>query len=144
MEVDTTRFGRIAFANDDVFHFAEGLPGFSDCRDWMILADPASESVAWLQSVDRGDVALALVSPRRYVPEYQARVFRRSIAPLCLTPGDRVEVLAVVCRTDCSYALNLKAPVILNLDRRLGCQVVGNGSWAVRYELSDRMARRSA
>jgi flagellar assembly factor FliW len=144
MEVDTTRFGRIAYANEDVFRFAEGLPGFSHCRDWIILSDPAAECAAWLQSVDRGDVALAVVSPRRYVPEYQARVYRRAVAPLCLASDDRVEVLVVVCRTECSFALNLKAPVILNLDRRLGCQVVSNGPWAVRWELTGVQARKSA
>jgi len=144
MEVNTTRFGRIAYAHEDVFRFAEGLPGFSHCRDWIILFDPAAECVAWLQSVERGDVALAVVSPRRYAPQYQAMVSRRSVTPLCLAPDDRVEVLVVVCRTDCSFTLNMKAPILLNLDRRLGCQVVNNGPWAVRWELTSLPTRKSA
>lgn len=74
MRINTTRFGRIDVDTGDVLHFASGLPGLEDCRDWALLADSANNALGWLQSTSRGDVALAVVSPRRFVADYQVRI----------------------------------------------------------------------
>ncbi|HID77913.1 MAG TPA: hypothetical protein EYP56_18190, partial [Planctomycetaceae bacterium] len=84
MIVHTTRFGPVVIRREDILHFPEGLLGFSDCRDWVILADTCNDAVAWMQSVDRQEVALPVVSPRRFVPDYQIRVARKEIEPLQL------------------------------------------------------------
>ncbi|MCR4414731.1 MAG: flagellar assembly protein FliW, partial [Thermoguttaceae bacterium] len=65
MEVHSTRFGRIEFAADDILCFPEGLPGLTDCREWVLLADPEDDAVVWMQSISRPEIALAAVSPRR-------------------------------------------------------------------------------
>ena len=54
---------------------------------------------------------------------------------LDLEDASSAKILVVVGRTAGGLSLNLKAPVILNLQRRLGRQVVTNGELPVRYEL---------
>jgi hypothetical protein len=58
-----------------------GLPGLEDCREWALLADASNDALGWLQSTTRGDVALAVVSPRRFVPDYQVRIPRSELTP---------------------------------------------------------------
>ena len=82
MRINTTRFGRIDIDASDVIRFTSGLPGLEDCRDWALLADTTNDALGWLQSTTRGDVALAVVSPRRFVPEYQVRIPRSELSPL--------------------------------------------------------------
>jgi flagellar assembly factor FliW len=135
MEVFTTRFGPVEVQADDVIHFPEGLLGLEERRDWVLLAEDQNDAVAWLQSVDRADIALAVVSPRRFVPDYRMRVARRELDPLRLDQVRTARVLAIVGRTERSLALNLKAPVVINLPRRLGRQVIANGDLPVQYEL---------
>lgn len=137
MRISTTRFGPVTVEPDDVIRFPEGLPGLAGCRDWVLLADAENDAVAWLQSVTRWEVALAVVSPRRFVPDYQVRVARRELELLRLEEATAVEVLVVVGRTDRSVTLNLKAPLVINVDRRLGRQVMANDRLPVRYELED-------
>ena len=135
MEIPTTRFGPVEVHPDDIVRFPEGLLGMEACRDWVFLADADSDAVAWMQSVDRADVALAVVSPRRFVPGFRMRVARRELEPLALDGVGRAQVLVVVGRSKRSLTLNLKAPIVINLDRRLGRQVITNGELPLRHEL---------
>ena len=136
MELATLRFGTVEIESDDMLRFPAGLLGLEDCRDWALLADPASTAVAWLQSVDRPEIALAVVSPRRFVPDYQMRVARQELEPLALDSPESAGVLAIVGKTDHSMTLNLKAPLVINLQTRAGRQVLTNGELPVRYELA--------
>ena len=120
MWITSTRFGPIQFEPDDVIRFPEGILGLPDCREWLLLADERNPTVAWLQSVDRPEVALCVVSPRRFVPNYQVRLPRRDVQPLELDNLDAAEVLVIVSRSAGYITLNLKAPLILNLQRGLG------------------------
>jgi flagellar assembly factor FliW len=146
MEITTTRFGRLEIEANDIIRFPTGLWGFEDCREWVLLADQENDALAWLQCVQRPAVALAVASPRRFVPDYRMRVARRELSSLELSDVKRAKVLVVVGRTDRAMTLNLKAPVVINLDRRLGRQVITNGDLPVQYELASEppALRRSA
>lgn len=139
MEWDTSRFGRIEFDADDAFHFPAGVFGMEDCRDWAVLADPASTTFVWLQSLVRPDVALAVVNPRRFVPNYQMRLARREWEPLGLDSPRAAQVLAIVGKTEQGMTLNLKAPLVINLERRLGRQVVTNGDLPLQYVIAETL-----
>jgi len=136
MEIRSTRFGSIAAEPGDILHFPEGLVGFADCRDWVLLADGQNDALAWLQSVDRPELSLAVVSPRRFVPGYQMRVARGELEPLKLDRLRGARVLVIVGKTNRAVTLNLKAPLVINLDRRLGRQVIANGQLPLQYEVA--------
>jgi flagellar assembly factor FliW len=135
MDVYTTRFGPLEVLADDVIRFPEGLPGLEERRDWVLVAEAHNDAACWLQSVDRADVALAVVSPRRFVPHFQMRVARRELEPLGLEEVRAAQVLLVVSRTEGSLTVNLKAPIVINLRRRLARQVIANGDLPVQYEV---------
>ena len=136
MEIHSTRFGPIGVEPGDILHFPEGLVGFADCRDWILLADEQNSALAWMQSVDRPELSLAVVSPRRFVPGYHMRVARRELDPLKLEHLQGARVLVIVGKTNRSVTLNLKAPLVINLDRRLGRQVITNGDLPLQFEVA--------
>jgi flagellar assembly factor FliW len=140
MHIDTTRFGPIEIDSGDVIHFPEGLLGLPSCRNWVLLADAENNALAWMQCTDRAEIALGVVSPRRFVPCYQMRVARRELEPLGLDHFQAARVLIVVSKTERSITLNLKAPLVINLTRRLGRQVVTNGDLPVQYVLGSASA----
>jgi flagellar assembly factor FliW len=132
-----SRFGLIDVNADDVLRFPNGLWGLEQCCDWVLLADSHNSAVVWLQSMDRPEIAMPVASPRRFVPGYQIRVARRELAALELDDPAAARVLAIVGRTERGLSLNLKAPLVINLKRRLGRQVATNGDLPVRYELGN-------
>ncbi len=135
MQLKTTRFGLVEIQADDVIHFPAGLIGLEHCRQWVLLADSANDALAWLQCITDPEVALAVVSPGRFVPGYQVRVYRGELAPLSLTNVRSAQVLAVVGKSDATLTLNLKAPLVINLERRAGRQVVVNSDEPTQYML---------
>lgn len=146
MLVRTTRFGTLEVDPADVIVFPAGLVGLEACREWVLLADAQNEALGWLQCTTRADLAVAVVSPRRFVPDYQLRVFRSELAPLALESLEHAQVLAIVSQSDQGVCLNLRAPLLINLPRRLGRQVVANGEVPLQYPLAHHAApiRKSA
>jgi len=135
MQIQTTRFGPIRIESEDILFFPEGLIGLETSQQWVLLADADNSWLAWLQSTDRPAVALAVVSPRRFVPGYQLRVARRELAPLELAGLRDAQVLVVVGKNDGALTLNLKGPLVINLKGRKGRQVIASGEMPVQHEL---------
>jgi flagellar assembly factor FliW len=144
MNITTTRFGRLDIDEGEVLTFVDGLIGMEDCRRWVLLSDAHNESLAWLQSLDRAEVALAVVSPRRFVPGYQVRVARREIQPLGLRDANDAQVLVIISHASGALALNLKAPLVIHLEERLGRQIVARDDHAVQHRLNATAARKAA
>src|SRR3954465_13861020 len=135
MQIATTHFGLVEIEIDDILVFPRGIVAFEDCRHWVLLSDEENPALAWLQSVGAAEVALPVVSPRRFTPEYSVHLSRGQLLPLELSQFDQAYVLAVVSQSDGDLTLNLKAPLIINLDRRLGRQVIATDEQPVALAL---------
>lgn len=146
MEVQTTRFGSIEVDSEDLIRFPAGLPGLQCCQLWVLLADAENESLGWLQSVAYPEIALAVVSPQRFVADYDLNLARSELESLKLPSLDEAQVLVVLNRSAQGMTLNLKAPLVINAALRLGRQVVSNGDWPLRYPLaaSPTLLKKSA
>jgi flagellar assembly factor FliW len=144
MNINTTRFGSLTIDEGDVLTFVDGLIGMEACRRWVLLADAQNSALAWLQSLDRAEVALAVVSPRRFVPDYACRVARRDIQPLGLTDPNDAQVLTIISRAGDALALNLKAPLVIHLAERLGRQIVARDDHGVQHRLPETAVRKTA
>jgi len=139
----TSRFGSVDVEVDDLIWFAEGLLGLAECRQWVLLADAQNDALGWLQSTTRADMALAVVSPRRFVPEYQLRLARSELAPLGLDDIRAAQVLVIVGKNEQGITLNLKAPLVINLSARQGRQVIHSGDQPLQYPLHGDSTRQS-
>ncbi|MDP6443981.1 MAG: flagellar assembly protein FliW [Pirellulaceae bacterium] len=145
MQIATSRFGNVEIAADDILIFPHGMIGFTNAKHWVLLADSVNPAVGWLQSVAQHELAFAVVSPRRFVSNYQVRVSRREVAPLGLAELSEAYVLAIVSRRDDQITVNLKAPLIINLDGNVGRQVVVNDDQPLQLVLGGATQyRRSA
>jgi len=145
MDVTTTRFGTISVQDDDLILFQRGLIGLEHCRSWMLLADGQNGSLGWLQNVDRGEVAVGIVSPHWIVPDYRLRVAGNELKGLPLeglsdedlvaNGVQDIQVVVIVSRQADGLSLNLKAPLVINVRTRQGCQVVSRDDYPVTHPL---------
>ena len=131
----TTRFGTLRIEGEDVIRFPEGLLGLRDCHNWVLLADAENDTLGWLQSTSRPDIAMAVVSPRCFVPTYQLRLAKSELAPLNLGEVSQSQVLVIVGKNDRALTLNSKPPLVINLQERTGRQVIASGDLPIQYEL---------
>lgn len=135
MDIFTTRFGTLSVQPQDELLFENGLIGLEGCRRWVVLSDSNNAALGWLQSLDQGHIALGVVSPRRFVPDYQLRVDRFDLNSLGLTTVRDAEVVVITSRRDFGLSLNLRAPIVINVEKRLGCQVIAKDEYPVQYPL---------
>jgi len=124
MQIQSTRFGQLEISHSDLIFMPHGLIGFEEYRHWVLLASKESEELAWLQSVALSHVALPMISPRRFVPNYRLQVQRRDLDLLQMHAKDQVYVLASLSKQGNHWTTNLKSPVIMNSTRRLAVQVI--------------------
>jgi flagellar assembly factor FliW len=136
MVVRTTRFGTLRVHRDDTITFPLGLYGLEDCGEWALLVDSHDATLGWLQSINRAEVALAVVSPRRFVSDYQIRASQTDLSCLNLADTDSAQVLVIVSKDEVGLSLNLKAPLVVNLDRRRGVQLVNSLDQPLQYRVS--------
>lgn len=135
MLIHTSRFGAVPIKPEDVFTFPQGLIGLESCRRWVLLSDADNEAVGWLQSANLPETAVAVISPRRLLPHYQVHVNRAQLAPLELSGVDQAFVLNVLAKNEGRLTVNLKAPLIINLNRRLGRQIITSDEQPLQFEL---------
>ncbi len=136
MKIQTTRFSQIEIEPDDILFFRHGIFGFENCRHWVLLADAENSAVAWLQSIQRPEVALPVVSPRRFVRDYEVRLEHEEVEKLQLSPDEQAYVLGIVGRDHDTLTLNLRAPLVINLSRRIGFQIITVDDQPMQYDLA--------
>ncbi|MEM8944422.1 MAG: flagellar assembly protein FliW [Planctomycetota bacterium] len=141
MDVRTTRFGRLAVAPQDELIFESGLIGLEQCRRWVVLSDTSNAALGWLQSIEEPHIALGVVSPRRFVADYQLRVDRVELETLELATARDAEVVVIASRQVSgpeagALTLNLRAPLVINVEQRRGCQVISKDDLPVQFPLS--------
>ena len=134
----TTRFGTLAAEAADVIHFPLGLPGLENLDRWLLLANPECGNVGWLQSADCSNIALAVVDPCRFVADYALHVGREALGPVGGGVAEDMRILAVVSHDGEGLTLNLKAPLVVDLRRRLGCQMLNQAEWPLGYSLEEK------
>ena len=137
MQITTSRFSTVQIDVEDILRFPRGLIGFEDARHWVLLADSQNGTVGWLQSVGNPELAVPVVSPRRFVADYRIRVVRSQLKVLELLQLNQAHVLAIVGKSQNQLTLNLKAPIIINLDRRIGCQIITSDEQSLHHPLAE-------
>lgn len=135
MEVRSSRFGQLRLEPQDVLCFEQGLIGCQELRRWCLLADAENDALGWLQSLESPQTALGVVSPRRFVADYQLRVPRQELGALELVSLRDAHVVVIVSRHPEGLSLNLRAPLVVNVENRRGCQVISSDPLPVKQLL---------
>ena len=135
MRIDTQRFGTLELKPDQLFLFPQGLIGMESLRQWALLPDPDNSAVAWLQSASRGDRALGLISPRAFFKDYRVHVTRRDLSCLHMQADAELYILTTAAGHVGRLTTNLRSPLLLNLNRRLGCQVITGDEQPIQQAL---------
>ncbi len=120
-----TRFGHFAGNPRDVVTLVEGLPGFEDCRRFLLLSSPSLEPLVCVQGLDDERPAFLAIDPRLVEPDYRCRLDdlqRRRVGASLDTP---LLWLALVHVADGGEStVNLRAPLVVNPERMRGLQLL--------------------
>jgi flagellar assembly factor FliW len=133
--VDLPRFGDCTYRESEVVRFPWGLPGFATLRRFLVISVNEEQSYIWLQSLDDPRVALPLCDPWSLFDDYEAGLPLYAKQSLDIETAESFCVLCVLVAPPggAPTTINLLAPIIINLETRVGRQVtLENGRYSVR------------
>lgn len=143
MQLFTKHFGEIDFDEDRVITFSHGLPGFPDMQRFLLLTGSTPNDLFyWLQCIDDGDLAFALIDVYQVMPDYNPLVEPEEIAELGSLSDEGLEIynIAVIPEEIKQMRVNLKAPIVINPATKKGMQViVSNDEYSIRHYIFDEL-----
>jgi flagellar assembly factor FliW len=132
-----TRFGEFESDPRNVLYFPVGIPGFEQCRRFVVLSSIDMAPVQCLHAVDGPPASFLVVDPRIALPDYRCVLSGPDKERLGVTDEVPLLWLAVVTvQDDGRTSANLRAPIVINPARMIGFQVMPYDSlYPVRFPL---------
>lgn len=128
MHIDSPRFGALEVEPSKIIEFPRGLPGFEDVKRFTLLhpAEQANEAPSYfiLQSVDDPAVAFHIADPARFGFNYEIALSDEDAAMIKLADPAAAAVVVMLLSEGEGVRANLNAPLVINLEARLGVQHV--------------------
>lgn len=125
-QVASDVLGALEVPADRVVRFPQGLLGFPDAREFVLVA-AAREGTYWLQSVEHASLIFLVIDPFLHFPDYAVDLSRGDVASLDASAESDIAILAVVTlpgREGDACTANLQGPLALNLERGVARQII--------------------
>lgn len=130
MRIETTRFGVVEAAEEEVINFRNGLIGFPVEKQYVLIPHGSSTVIAWLQSVTTPELAFPVASAHAFIEDYPDVPLEPVAKRADL--GDSLDDLALLAVLSAQRSqpatVNLLAPLVVNSRTREGAQVFLDGS----------------
>ncbi|MFO7861596.1 MAG: flagellar assembly protein FliW [Desulfosalsimonas sp.] len=125
-----TRFGDVSYDPDKMIRFPEGLVGFEQLLDFVVLPNRGKDDPLFcFQSVEEPHLSFLLINPALFFPDYQIAPGPEELEKLAIKETDPYFVLTTITfHDDQSITLNLLAPVIYTPKTDRALQVILDGS----------------
>lgn len=145
MLIKTSRFGLVELKSEDVLTFNEGLLGFQDLRQFVLLDDPNDDIFAWLQSCELPSIAFPVLEPELFGHRYSVNLNRTDLEALQMKPDQTPAYLNIITIPDDATEMtaNVKAPIVINLEKRMARQcVLQDNNLAIKEKIFTKLQSR--
>jgi len=138
MRIHTINFGDIEVPGDKIINFKEGVPGFPQIHRFATLEFEDLKPFQYLQALDDPPIALLIINPFVVDSGYKFQLSNSDMEDIQTTNPEDVAVYAVATIPDNAEqaTINLMAPIVINVKRRCGKQVILHESgYSVKHPL---------
>ncbi len=142
MRVETKLFGVIEIADDKVITLTRGLIGFPQMQHFTLIYDEQKQNrgtIMWFQSLDEPEFAMPVVDPSSICEDYNPTVNDELLSAIGELNDENLFVLVTIkVPSDITkMTINLKGPIIINSDTRLGEQIIVEDDVDMRFPIYD-------
>jgi len=114
MTFESSRFGTLEIATDEVIEFPAGLIGLGGARYALLSTDDQSP-FAWLQSIDDPDLALPITNPWLFFTQFAVEIDDADAERIGISDPSKVDVWVTVRAAEEleGFTANLRAPILV-------------------------------
>lgn len=146
MKLITKNFGEITFDETKKITFPEGIPGFKNLTEYILIEDEDKQSpFAYLQSIQDGDISFVVTSPYNFKEDYIIQIKDNIAEELGGRNTNDFMVFSIVTVPNSfeEATINLVAPIIIQQNTRLGVQIIlEDRQYSTRHKLIDLLQER--
>ena len=108
-----------------VVTFADGLPGFERCRQFVLVESEDLQPFRLVQGLGEDGPSFVGIDPRHVEHSYDVQLDRNDLTRLDAQPGQPLVWLAIItARADRPATANLRAPIVINPRAMRGIQLL--------------------
>jgi len=128
MKVNTSRFGMLDIADNEIIRFPDGLYGFEKETEFTFLPfNPNVESpMEWMQSLKSSHLAFVITDPYLYLQDYKIKLSEDDKKRVNLKSEEPflTRTIVTIPENYLEMTTNLIAPLIINKDKGVAKQFV--------------------
>ncbi|MDD6449761.1 MAG: flagellar assembly protein FliW [Lachnospiraceae bacterium] len=132
LTLETKEYGTLEYEKEYCIHLPDGLFGFTELHDYLPLClnDEEDNTLLVLQSVEDSHIGFVVINPFALDPDYQPVLTPEELDYLG-ADSESMLTFYVICVLKDNFmenTVNLKCPIVVNPDSRVGMQVILNNS----------------
>lgn len=138
MKLLTDYRGEIEYTEDDIIRFEDGLYGFEASHDFLLIGSEEPElPFHWLQSVEDEKLVFVITDPFLFVEDYDFELDDLTVKQLNINTVDDIILYSTVIIPEKveEITVNLKSPLVININDRKAKQVILDGDYSYRYNI---------
>ena len=144
MKANTRIFGEIDIDESKIITFVNGMVGFPDMKKFTLIYDEEKKNkggIMWFQSLDEPEFAMPVVDPSSICDDYNPTVNDELLSAIGELNDENLFVLVTIkVPSDITkMTINLKGPIIINSDTRLGEQIIVEDNVDMRFPIYDML-----
>jgi flagellar assembly factor FliW len=114
MTFESSRFGTLEIATDEVIEFPAGLIGLGGAR-YALLSTDEESPFAWLQSIDDPELALPITNPWLFFTHFAVEIDDADAQRIGISDPSKVDVWVTVRAAEEleGFTANLRAPILV-------------------------------
>jgi flagellar assembly factor FliW len=138
--VESTRFGTVEVDESIILRFPQGMIGFPQHRDYVLLKQREDSVFMWLHSLSDPSLAFPVVLPWAFYWDYEVKLSDDDLASIGVANASQISIMCVVnVGADVRKGtINLFSPIVINNESREAKQVINT---ADGYSTRDRLVR---
>ncbi|MGE7914509.1 flagellar assembly protein FliW [Lysinibacillus xylanilyticus] len=139
MKIITKFLGEIEIVEQDILTFEHGLLGLENEKKFVLLPIDADLPLTILQSVDNAEIGFVVGYPFAFKKDYSFDISEDDRVQLQIEKEEDVLTYSIVTMKETfqDSTINLLAPLIINMDKKCGKQIVlqDNKSYPLRFPM---------
>lgn len=148
MKAKTRLFGDINIADEKLIILEKGMIGFPNLTHFALIFDEEKgidrSNIMWLQSMNEPEIVFPVMLPTKVKDDYNPTVSDEILDSLGNLTHENTFILVTVTvpKKIEDFSVNLKAPVIINVETNKGVQIIVEDDFPVKFKVYELLKNK--
>jgi flagellar assembly factor FliW len=136
--IQTSRFAEIDVDESKIIEMKSGILGFNHLDRFVMIIHEEGSPFHWFQSLEDGSIAFIIMNPFIIKSDYEPEIDDQTLEMLEVNKAEDIELMVIltICSAPVKITANLRAPLVINKQKKLASQVVlADEQYPVQYSI---------